>query len=271
MLFKDCRIFHGDCLDVLKKLPNGKINLILTSPPPYANQRKHTYGGIDSTKYVDWFLPISEQLHRVLANDGSFILNIKENVKDGERDTYVLKLILALREQGWLWTEEYIWHKQNAYPGKWDYRLRDAWERLLHFTKNRHFKMFQDSVKVPIGKWIEKEPKQKDFREQSASNSGFGRNRSHWEGKEFVLPDNVLYLPVKSSTVWHSAVMPDGIPKFFIPLLTEKDDWVLDPFMGSGTTLKVGIGLNRRVIGIDRMGDYCTKVARYLNGKLIEV
>lgn len=76
--------------------------------------------------------------------------------------------------------------------------------------------MFQDSVKVPIGKWIEKEPKSKnrDFREQSASNSGFGRNRSHWEGKEFVLPDNVLYLPVKSSTVWHSAVMPDGIPKF---------------------------------------------------------
>ena len=104
MLFKDCRIFHGDCLDVLKKLPNGKINLILTSPP-YANQRKHTYGGIDSTKYVDWFLPISEQLKRVLADDGSFILNIKENVKDGERDTYVLKLILALREQGWLWTE----------------------------------------------------------------------------------------------------------------------------------------------------------------------
>src|SRR6478736_3773852 len=79
---------------------------------------------------------------------GSFVLNIKEKAVDGERHTYVLELILALRRQGWLWTEEYVWHKRNCYPGKWPNRFRDAWERCLHFTRERRFKMNQEAVMV---------------------------------------------------------------------------------------------------------------------------
>jgi len=102
---------QGDCLNVLRAYPDQCIDLIVTSPP-YADQRTTTYGGIAPDEYVAWFLPRTEQFRRVLKPGGSFVLNIKEKVVNGERHTYVLELILALRKQGWLWTEEYIWHKK---------------------------------------------------------------------------------------------------------------------------------------------------------------
>ena len=132
----ETQIFQADCLDILPKLKDRSVDLIVTSPP-YADQRKETYGGVHPDKYVEWFLPIAAELKRVLKTEGSFILNIKERVVKGERHTYVLELIMALRKQGWLWTEEYIWHKRNSYPGKWPNRFRDGWERCLHFTKDK--------------------------------------------------------------------------------------------------------------------------------------
>jgi DNA modification methylase len=136
------RVLLGDALLVLKTLPDSCIDLIVTSPP-YADNRSKTYKGIPIKEYVNWFLPISAELKRVLKDDGTFILNIKERVENGERQTYVLELILEMKKQGWLWTEEYIWHKKNCYPGKWPNRFRDAWERCLQFNKNKKFNMYQ--------------------------------------------------------------------------------------------------------------------------------
>lgn len=110
-------LFLGDSKIMLKKLPENSVDLIVTSPP-YADQRKGTYGGVHPDKYVNWFLPITKELLRVLKPTGTFILNIKEKVMEGERSTYVMELILEMRKQGWLWTEEFIWHKKNCYPGK---------------------------------------------------------------------------------------------------------------------------------------------------------
>ena len=149
------KIINDDCLKVLPKLPKNSVDLIVTSPP-YADNRKSTYGGIPIKTYVKWFLPISNELKRVLKPNGSFILNIKERTENGERGTYVIELILEMRKQGWLWTEEYIWHKKNSFPGKWPNRFRDSWERCLHFTKQKKFSMYQDSVKIPMGDWAEK-------------------------------------------------------------------------------------------------------------------
>ncbi len=122
----ECIIKCGDCADVLLDYPDSFFDLIVTSPP-YADSRAKTYGGIKPDDYVEWFLPRSEQFFRVLKPTGTFILNIKEKVVDGERHTYIIELILALRKQGWLWTEEFIWHKRNCHPGKWPNRFRDAW------------------------------------------------------------------------------------------------------------------------------------------------
>lgn len=77
-------VYLGDSKEQLKLLPNDCVDLIVTSPP-YADQRKNVYGGIHPDEYVGWFLLISEQLLRVLKPSGTFILNIKEKVVDGER------------------------------------------------------------------------------------------------------------------------------------------------------------------------------------------
>ena len=263
------KILLGDSKDVLKTLDDNSIDLIVTSPP-YADRRKNSYGGITPERYVEWFLPISEQLLRVLKPAGTFILNIKEKADKGERNTYVLELILALRKQGWLWTEEFIWHKKNCYPGKWPNRFRDAWERCLHFTKQKKFKMFQESVMVPVGKWAEKRlAKLSDtdrIRDESRAGSGFGKNVSHWLGKKYVYPTNVLHLSTECSNRGHSASFPISLPMWFIKLFTQEGDLVLDPFIGAGTTALACIKLNRHYVGIEMMEKYCNLAVEAVEG-----
>jgi site-specific DNA-methyltransferase (adenine-specific)/site-specific DNA-methyltransferase (cytosine-N4-specific) len=258
----------GDSKEILKELQKNSIDLIFTSPP-YADRRKQTYGGIEPENYVEWFLPISKELLRVLKPTGTFVLNIKEKAENGERHTYVLELILALRKQGWLWTEEFIWHKKNCYPGKWPNRFRDAWERLLQFNKTRKFNMYQDEVKVPIGNWADfrlKNLSETDKARDNAKNgSGFGKNISHWLGKDTVYPSNVLHLSTECSNKNHSAAFPDALPEWFIKLFTKRGDTVLDPFAGSGTTLQVAKKMGRSSIGIEIMPDYVNLIERQIN------
>ncbi|HRK29295.1 MAG TPA: site-specific DNA-methyltransferase [Chitinophagales bacterium] len=252
-------ILLGDCKDVLKQIPDNSIDLIFTSPP-YADQRKNTYGGIAPDDYVKWFLPIAQELLRVLKPTGTFILNIKEKVVDGERSTYVMELILALRKQGWFWTEEFIWHKKNSYPGKWSNRFRDSWERLLQFNKNKKFNMYQDEVKVPIGDWAKgrlKNLSETDkIRDNAKNGSGFGKNISNWIGKETVYPTNVLHFATECQNKNHPAAFPENLPEWFIKLFTQEGDTVLDPFAGSGTTLTVAQKMKRNSIGIEILPEY---------------
>jgi len=258
MKFKD-KIFNGDCLDVLPKLPKNSVDLIVTSPP-YADNRKSTYGGIPIKTYVKWFLPISNELKRVLKPNGSFILNIKERTENGERGTYVIELILEMRKQGWLWTEEYIWHKKNSFPGKWPNRFRDSWERCLHFTKQKKFNMYQDSVKIPIGNWAEKRLKklsETDMkRDESKVKSGFGKKIQNWVGKSTVYPDNVLYFATVCDNRNHSAAFPLELPNWFIKLFSKKGDVILDPFLGSGTTALAAKTLQRHYVGMESNSQY---------------
>lgn len=253
------RIIRGDCLEVLKTIPENCIDLVITSPP-YADNRKKSYQGVPIHKYVEWFLPISAQIKRVLKPEGSFVLNIKERSVNGERQTYVLELILGMKKQGWLWTEEYIWHKKNCYPGRWPNRFRDAWERCLHFTKQKKFKMFQESVMVHMGDWaqkrLEKLSETDRIRDESRSLSGFGKNVSNWLGRKYVYPTNVLHLATECANRNHSATFPISLPSWFIKLFTREGDLVLDPFIGSGTTALACIELNRHYIGIELMEDY---------------
>lgn len=253
------RIIQGDSLTALKSLPDSCINLIFTSPP-YADNRKNTYKGIPIKEYVNWFLPISSELKRVLKNDGTFVLNIKERTEDGERQTYVIELILEMKKQGWLWTEEYIWYKKNCYPGKWPNRFRDAWERCLQFNKHKKFKMYQEAVMVPIGDWSKKRlaklSETDQIRDESKVGSGFGKNVSNWLGRRFVYPTNVLHLATECANRGHSASFPLSLPTWFIELFTQEGDIVLDPFIGSGTTAIACLDQNRHYIGIEAMDSY---------------
>jgi len=256
-------IYLGDCLEVLKELPDNCVDLIFTSPP-YADQRKETYGGINPDQYVNWFIPRSEQFLRVLKPTGTFVLNIKEKVVNGERSTYVLELILEMRKQGWLWTEEFIWHKKNSYPGKWPNRFRDSWERLLQFNKDKKFAMYQESVMVPMGDWaktrLKKLSQTDQIRDNSKVGSGFGKNISNWVDRDKAYPSNVLHLATECSNKNHSAAFPEELPEWFIKLFTQPGDTVLDPFMGSGTTIQVANRMHRHSIGIDVVEEYYNMV-----------
>ncbi len=254
-------IKHGDCLEVLKEYSDNTFDLIVTSPP-YADKRKNTYGGIAPEKYVEWFLPRSKQFLRVLKPTGTFILNIKEKAENGERHTFVLELVLALRKQGWLWTEEFIWHKKNCYPGKWPNRFRDAWERCLQFNKTRHFKMNQEAVMVPMGDWADTRlrslGKNDVVRFDSQVGSGFGKNITNWIGREKAYPSNVLHLATECGNKSHSAAFPEALPEWFIKLFTDEGDLVLDPFVGSGTTCAVAQKLRRNSVGVELLAEYCS-------------
>ena len=256
----ETKIEHGDCLDILKQYPDNFFNLIVTSPP-YADSRNKTYGGIKPNEYVEWFLPRANEFLRVLRADGTFILNIKEKAVNGERHTYVIELILALRKQGWLWTEEFVWHKKNCFPGKWPNRFRDAWERCLQFNKSKKFKMCQEEVMVPMGDWSKTRLKNLSntdrTRDESKVNSGFGKNVSNWLERDMAYPTNVLHFATECYNRNHSAVFPKSLPEWFMKLFTKEHDWVLDPFVGSGTTNEIAQEINRNSVGIDIVPEYC--------------
>jgi DNA modification methylase len=260
-------IICGDNQEVLRTFPDNCIDLIITSPP-YAEARKNVYGGVSPNKFVEWFLPKSEQFLRVLKPDGTFILNIKEKVVGGQRHTYVIELILEMKKQGWLWTEEFVWHKKNCYPGKWPNRFRDAWERCLQFNKTKNFKMFQDEVMVPMGNWAKSRLRNLSdtdrIRDESKVKSGFGKNISNWLNRDKAYPTNVLHLATECANRNHSATFPYSLPEWFIKLFSAKHDIVLDPFIGSGTTAIAAKQLERNYIGIDISREYCKIAERKL-------
>jgi site-specific DNA-methyltransferase (adenine-specific)/site-specific DNA-methyltransferase (cytosine-N4-specific) len=268
------RIWLGDSLEVMKTLPANSVDLIFTSPP-YADQRKNTYGGIHPDNYVEWFLPFGIEMLRILKPDGTFVLNIKEKVVNGERHTYVMELVINLRKIGWLWTEEFIWHKKNSYPGKWPNRFRDSWERLIQFNKSKSFNMYQDEVKVPIGDWSKQRLKNLSetdmIRDNSKVGSGFGKKIANWLDKDMVYPTNVLHLATECNNKNHSAAFPEELPTWFIKLFTRDGDVVLDPFMGSGTTLIAARKLNRIAMGGDNQKEYFEMVnERFQVGTLFQ-
>ena len=271
----EIELIHGDSAELLKKLDESSVDLIITSPP-YADQRKSSYGGISPDKYVEWFLPISKELYRVLKPSGTFILNIKEKVVEGERSTYVMELILSMKKQGWFWTEEFIWHKKNSYPGKWPNRFRDSWERLLQFNKDKKFLMYQREVMVPMGEWAKGRLKNLSntdkIRDNSMVGSGFGKNISNWVNRDMAYPTNVLHLATECNNKQHSATFPQELPEWFIKLFTKEGDVVLDPFMGSGTTILVAHRMKRSAIGIEIIKEYFENISQrfsIINSNLI--
>jgi site-specific DNA-methyltransferase (adenine-specific)/site-specific DNA-methyltransferase (cytosine-N4-specific) len=165
-----------------------------------------------------------------------------------------------MREQGWLWTEEFVWHKKNSYPGKWPNRFRDNWERLIQFNKQKRFAMYQEAVMLPIGEWAKDRlanlSETDKLRDESKVGSGFGKNVSNWLGRDKVYPTNVIHMATECGNRDHSAVFPVDLPAWFIRLFTQPGDVVLDPFIGSGTTAVAAIQMGRNFTGIDINPEY---------------
>lgn len=271
MIIYTTEVYCGDSRGVLKNFSDGHFNLIVTSPP-YADARADHYDSIEPDKYTDFLLSFHDEFWRVLADDGSFVLNVKDKVVKGVRHRFVWHTIEALAERGWHCVDDYLWIKPNAMPGYWPNRLRDEWEYCFHMTKQPHFAMYQDAVRRRIGNWAEKRlsnltGKSKE-RHNSENLSGFGRDLRNWVGKEYVLPGNTVSVPLIGKNMGHPAVFPVGLSEFFINLFTKTGDNVLDPFAGSGSTGLAAERLDRNVVLIDLKKEYFEIMkSRLLKGK----
>lgn len=247
-------ILEGDCLFKLKSMPENSVDLIVTSPP-YAQQRKDTYGGIDELDYPAWIAEVVKECNRVLKPSGSLVLNIKEHAVDGARSLYVYKSVLLIAEEMVL-VDEFIWNKTNPFPTGSKKRLKDGFERCFHFTKTKSYKFNPNNVLVKSeSKWLDSEKRRKNTGAHDTTN-GSGMNMSKRIASDLVRPSNVITMPTSCINIGHPAVYPVDLPEFFIKLLTDEGDVVLDPFMGSGSTALAAINTDRKFVGIEREVEY---------------
>lgn len=245
------KLYCIDNVEGMKKLPDNFVDLTITSPP-YADMRKYeTFSGIHPDKYVEWFLPISSEILRIAKPSGSFILNINDKVVNGFRHTFVFSLVLEMEKQGWGLYDRLFWVKRNPMPGKRGGRCRDATEYLFWFSKTNRPKIRIDSVKHP-----KKDTKDRTNELYGTYRSGHNTKKRETSQRfpDMVTPLNILEVPLGNqykSAGSHVAVYPERLPEFFIKYLTDPNDIVFDPFVGSGTTAKIAKVLGRKYLGFD--------------------
>lgn len=239
-----------DCLNVLSRLPNNSVDLAITSPP-YDGQPKYGNGErYERDWYEDFFLKVSAEIHRVLKPHGNFVLNYRSKRNKGERGMVQYELVFWLREQGFLFAEDFIWGKPSPVPGRFNRYLKDAVEYCFQFAKTAEWQFFPDQCLTPA-RW---DAKDRERRKRLPQNhvrvnapSGHGRNRVQ-AGPDMVRPSNLLYFEPEfgPNPTRHPARFPIELPSFFINLLSKPGQLVFDPFGGTGTTALAAEKLGRR-------------------------
>jgi len=267
-------IYLGDALDVLRKQKAKTIDLIMTSPP-FGLVRKKEYGNVDADKYIDWFRPFAEEFKRVMKDNGSFVLDIGGVWNQGSptRHLYHFKLLIMLCEEfGFHLAQDFYWWNPSKLPTPAEWvtvrrvRVKDAincvwWLSLTPWPKvsnRRVLQPYSDSMKDLLrnGYRAKKRPSGHDISEKFSINNGA------------AIPPNILAIPNTESNSYylrycsdhdlkpHPARYPAELPEFFVRMLTNKKDLVLDPFAGSCVTGEVCERLGRRWKCIELIEDY---------------
>lgn len=279
--------YLGDSLELLRSLHTGSVNLAVTSPP-YALHFKKEYGNKAKAEYVRWFLPFAREIHRVLRKDGSFVLNIGGSYNPGvpTRSIYHFKLLIALIEEvGFHLAQECFWYNpaKMPMPAEWvtvrRIRVRDSVEYVWWLSKtpwpkasnlavlkeysNDMIRLNRNGVRGtvrPSGHVI-----RKSFDKIDAGGSIPPNVTEDVLGE---IPESMLKmgnnaandaytLRCKEAGIKiHPARFPSSLPRFFIKLLTETNDLVLDPFAGSNTTGYVAEQLGRRWLAGEAIEEY---------------
>lgn len=261
--------YAADSLAALMSLPPKSVNAVITSPP-YALHFKKEYGNADKKDYVDWLLPFARQIKSVLTDDGSFVLNIGGSYNPGSptRSIYHFKLLVALVEElGFHLAQECFWYNPAKLPAPAEWvnvrrnRVKDSVEYVWWLSPTPWPKADNRKVLTPYsgdmlrliekGYKAKKRPSGHNITHKFQKDSGGaipsnlvirGNNESN---SEYIRACKDLGIKV------HPARFPAELPRFFINLVTEPGDLVLDPFAGSNTTGMVAEELGRRWLSVD--------------------
>ncbi|HKC63919.1 MAG TPA: site-specific DNA-methyltransferase, partial [Pyrinomonadaceae bacterium] len=266
------KVYDLDALELLRGLPDNSIDLFITSPPYDGQPKYNDQQTYDRTWYREVFLPITEQMLRVLAPTGNFVLNYRSRRYNKERGTIQYELVFWLREQGWLFVEDFIWGKLNPPPGKFTQCLKDGVEYCFQFAKERKFNFYPEQCLVKSKLTNEEREYRNRLNLQNRPSresrpSGHGASeanaRPDWVRPSTLIQENIANY---SNCTWfkraremglHPASFPEEIPDFFIQLMTKAGDIVCDPFAGSGTVGAVATKLGRRFILGEIQPLYC--------------
>ncbi|MFH1971795.1 MAG: site-specific DNA-methyltransferase [Patescibacteria group bacterium] len=251
----ETRIINGDCREELKKLEAKSIQLAVTSPPYNLKKEYGIY--VDNVHIDDWKDLIRETLkevYRVLANNGSFFLNVSPIPDKKTKEIIPLDSIVweLAKETGFFLRNKIIWHFNNMQ--NCTNRLSGRWEAILWFVKDLDNYVFNlEDIKIPV---ITQNDKRFD--------ANAGRNPTDvWF---FNRVNNMT--KKKLSITEHPCIYPVDMIERIIRMSSNEGDWILDPFLGSGTTSIVAEKLKRNSIGIDVNKKYCDMTKRRLVNEL---
>lgn len=278
------KIFHADCLDVMAKIPDNSVNLIMTSPP-FALTRKKDYGNEQEGEYIEWFKGFSGEFRRILKDDGSLVIDLGGAWKPGEpvRSLYHFKLLIMLCEDfGFHLAQEFYWWNPSKLPTPAEWvnirriRVKDAVNTVWWLSKTpwprasnrRVLQPYSDSMKTLLkdGYQAKLRPSGHDISEKFSIDNGAS------------IPPNIIAIPnTESNSAYmkyckskdikaHPARFPAALPEYFIRMLTDMGDIVFDPFAGSCVTGEVAERLEREWICTELREEYLSgAVGRFQN------
>lgn len=282
----------GDAFKLLHELADNSIDLVMTSPP-FALRRQKSYGNVEETNYVEWIIPFAQEVFRVLKNTGSFVLDLGGAYQAGvpARSLYNFRVLLALCDEvGFHLAEDFYWNNPAKLPSPIEWvnkrkiRAKDSVNTIWWLSKTDFPKADVSKVLVPYSdrmKKLIKDPE--NFYRPQKRPSGHDISAAFGKDNGGAIPSNLLNISntdSNSSYLWlckelgvdrHPARFPADLPAFFIKMLTDEDDIVLDIFGGSNTTGFVAEALGRKWLTFDLSREYLAASAfRFLDDRPVE-
>ncbi len=286
------RAFVGDSLVLLSEVADESIDLVLTSPP-FALRRQKSYGNVEETEYVAWITPFSKEVFRVLKKSGSFVLDLGGAYRTGvpSRSLYNFRVLLTLCDNvGFHLAEDFYWFNPAKLPSPIEWvnkrkiRAKDSVNTIWWFSKTDSPKADVRKVLAPYSERMKKliqDPE--SFYTPKKRPSGHDISAHFGKDNGGAIPSNLLTIPNTDSNscyLWlckemglerHPARFPAELPTFFIKMLTDEDDVVLDIFGGSNTTGFAAEALGRKWLTFEHNKEYLVSSAfRFLEGRSLE-
>ncbi|MCW5969292.1 MAG: site-specific DNA-methyltransferase [Blastocatellales bacterium] len=274
--------YVGDSLELLRRLPDGCVDLVITSPP-FALLRQKAYGNKDQADYVDWLCGFGAAVRRVLRETGSFVLDLGGAYQRGVpvRSLYQYRVLLKMCDEvGFYLAEEFFWHNPAKLPSPIEWvnkrklRAKDSVNTVWWFSKSEWPKADVRQVLAPYSERMKTLLRNPDaFYKPKDRPSGHDISKCFGSDNGGAIPSNLLQIPnTESNSSYlrlaklvglegHPARFPAGLPEFFIKFLTTGDDLVVDIFAGSNTTGRVAEQLGRRWIAMELDASYVASSA----------